>query len=99
MRVFILFSFWREDMTKNAILTRLKTPSHPLTRRKFLKLTAGGGIGAIAAIHDVVRIYGDTIEGSGAIGLRKQLLVDDHVVSQKHNVTRELTRATKANGG
>jgi hypothetical protein len=33
------------------------------------------------------------------VGLRKQLLVDDHVVSQTENLTRELGRAARANGG
>ncbi len=34
-----------------------------------------------------------------SIGLRKQLLVDDYVVSKMVNVTRELGQATKANDG
>lgn len=34
-----------------------------------------------------------------AVGLDKQLLVDDHVVAHRHNIHRELNPATKANGG
>jgi hypothetical protein len=33
------------------------------------------------------------------VGLRKQLFVDDHVVAEKRNVTRELGKVAKANGG
>jgi hypothetical protein len=76
-----------------------RTATQPLTRRKFLKVTACRGIGAIAAIHGVAHIYGATNESSIAVGLRKQLLVDDYAIEKKENVTRELGRATKANGG
>src|SRR5687768_2047230 len=34
-----------------------------------------------------------------AVGVRKQLLVDDRVIAEKTGVTRELGRPTKANGG
>ena len=34
-----------------------------------------------------------------AIGLRKQLLVDDLVLAERANVTRELGQVTKANDG
>ncbi|MBI4582543.1 MAG: hypothetical protein HY717_00725 [Planctomycetes bacterium] len=34
-----------------------------------------------------------------AIGFQKQLLVDDHIVAQRANVSRELGGVTKANGG
>lgn len=33
--------------------------------------------------------------GLAPVGLRKQLLVDDHIVADKHNVTREAGQATK----
>ena len=33
------------------------------------------------------------------VGRRKQLLVDDHVIAKKQNVTRKLGTVTKANGG
>jgi len=68
-----------------------------ITRRAFINATAGGSIAAIAGIHRFV--YGATDEGSIAIGLRKQLLVDDYALAQKENVTRESNRATKTNGG
>jgi hypothetical protein len=69
-----------------------------LTRRSFVKLT-GGGVGALASIHGLARVYGAANDTSIAVGLRKQLLVDDYAIAQKENVTRELTRATKANDG
>ena len=34
-----------------------------------------------------------------AVGLRKQLLVDDHVIAEKTRVTRELGKVTKLNNG
>src|SRR5688572_27436207 len=33
------------------------------------------------------------------IGLAKQLLVDDYLISHRHNIHRDLNQATKANGG
>jgi hypothetical protein len=33
------------------------------------------------------------------VGLRKQLLIDDHVISHKHNLSREYGRADKLNSG
>ena len=33
------------------------------------------------------------------VGLNKQLLVDDYVISQRHNIHRDLNQATKANDG
>ena len=33
------------------------------------------------------------------VGLRRQLLVDDDIIAEKHNVTRQLGTVTKANGG
>lgn len=33
------------------------------------------------------------------VGLDKQLLVDDYVISHRHNIHRDLNQATKANGG
>jgi hypothetical protein len=40
-----------------------------------------------------------TAEKPAKVGLRKQLLVDDHVIAQTENVTRNLGQVTKANGG
>jgi len=56
-------------------------------------------MGAIAGMHGEAPIYGATNEGPIAVGLRKQLLVDDYPLDEIANVTRELARATKANGG
>ena len=46
-------------------------------------------------------VFGQEFESATvpAIGLRKQLLVDDYVIAGKTNVTRELGQVTKANGG
>jgi hypothetical protein len=96
MRICIPFNSSRENMIKKEILSRRCIPSHLLTRRTFLEVTAAGSIGAIAGL---TRIEGATNDGLIAVGLRKQLLVDDYVLAQKENVTRELGRATKANGG
>ncbi len=38
-------------------------------------------------------------EGSIAVGFRKQLLVDDYLIAEKSNVTRELGKVTQANNG
>ncbi len=62
---------------------------------------AGSGVAVLGAGWPLMRETsgGAGRQGSNAIGLRKQLLVDDYVVAEKLNVTRELGRVTKANDG
>ena len=72
------------------------------------------GILALAAMHGsvgIVPLIGlgqaqvvctggmSIVEPPLQIGTRKQLLVDDYIIAQSSNVTRELGQATKANGG
>ncbi len=77
-----------------------KTYPKPLTRRLFLR-RAGGGLAVLGASWPLMQetSLGAAQEGSIAVGLRKQLLVDDYLIAEKLNVTRELGRATKANDG
>jgi len=76
-----------------------KSHSKHVTRRTFLGMVGGGGVGVIAGMQGLSQVNGAELEGSVAVGLRKQLLVDDYVVAEKVNVTRELGRVIKANGG
>ena len=53
-----------------------------------------GGENAYEPPFEVLRDLGPL-----SVGLRKQLFVDDFVVAEKHQVTRELGQVTKANNG
>src|SRR5262245_30077106 len=89
------------------------TKHRSLSRRSFLKGVAVVGLGLPAVpagsveadppnldhIRPLPGWDGVWKEEPVAVGLRKQLLVDDHVVSQRSNVQRELMPMTKANGG
>ena len=70
-----------------------RTTFHP---RTWLVLIAGLTCASPAGPASAQAVTGDT---PVAIGLGKQLLVDDHVIARTSHVTRELGRVTKANGG
>jgi hypothetical protein len=65
-----------------------------LTRRAFLNAVGGGGIYALVGVNGLSRVNGAVPEG--AVGLRKQLLVDDEVIAEKANLTRRPGAVTKA---
>ncbi len=71
-----------------------------LTRRTFLR-RAGSGLAALGASWPLMQEVsgGAAQEGSIAVGFRKQLLVDDYLIAEKSNVTRELGKVTQANNG
>jgi hypothetical protein len=68
-----------------------------MDRRSFLK--RAGATGASLAVPVLAVAAEAPADRRVAVGLRKQLLVDDHVIAQRENVTRELGQAVKENGG
>ncbi|HIE97075.1 MAG: hypothetical protein ABGZ23_17650 [Fuerstiella sp.] len=60
-----------------------------------LLLSAGLFVGTTGSLL----IAADELRRNVAVGLRRQLFVDDYVVARKENVVRELGEVTKANGG
>ncbi len=75
-------------------------PANGLTRRLFLR-RAGSGLAVLGVSWPLMQEASlwAAQEGSIAAGLRKQLLVDDYLIAEKLNVTRELGSVTKANDG
>jgi hypothetical protein len=67
-----------------------------LTRRAFLRGMAGGGVGALVGMHGLTRLNGATQESPIMVGLLKQLLVDDAVISENVNLTPRPGSVTKA---
>jgi len=67
-----------------------------LTRRTFLRVAGGGGVGSLVGLNGLTRLNGATQEEPLAVDLLKQLLVDDAVVAEKVNLTRRPGSVTKA---
>jgi|GEM_PF-5369157 len=69
--------------------------SNKLKSFSRLLLSAGLFVGTTGSLL----IAADELRRNVAVGLRRQLFVDDYVVARKENVVRELGEVTKANGG
>jgi len=73
-----------------------KTSPKQLSRRTFLQAMGAGGIGVVVGMNGLSRLNGAISTGASAVGLSKQLLIDDEVIAEKTNLTRRLGSVTKA---
>ena len=73
------------------------------TQSRSVKADEGEGIEGLAEAIPLLGKLAKTERfktvGPLEIGLKKQLLVDDYIVAEKRNVTRELGKITRENNG
>jgi len=66
-----------------------------MNRRTFLKVISGGGSATLVGMPAFISLNAAIPESGIAVGLRKQLLVDDEVIAEKTNLTRRPGLVTK----
>ncbi len=89
----------------NQALTRAESPAEgytlPTYKRKSMRRLVVVPLGITAIWASSSNLSGQEKAGDAIVdvGLRKQLLVDDHIISTRVDLTRALGQPDKANGG